>query len=247
MKQALPSRPVRFLTIFISLLFIIGLLFFSLRSIITKRDFFEKQYTQLGHAANMGMSTEHLVDATMRMIDYMEGRYDSIDLMVTVDGASVSMFNQREQDHMVDVRVLYQAWRAAAYAFIGLFVLMAIWLLWRKRAQYFLTRAFLHASLAFLLLLLALGAWVFFDFNSFWTAFHHLFFTNDLWLLDPATSRMINMMPLELFFSIVLSMAARFLLVWGCLLVFAGVLHSNSKKKRPSGAAPSGTAPSGTA
>lgn len=242
MKQALPSRPVRFLTIFISLLFIIGLLFFGLRSIITNRDFYEKQYTQLGHAARMGMSTEHLVNATLRMIDYMEGRCESIDIMVTADGASVPMFNQREQDHMVDVRVLYQAWRTAAYAFIGLYVLMIAWLFWRKQPIRFLTRAFFQASLAFLLLLLALGAWVFFDFNSFWTAFHHLFFTNDLWLLDPATSRMINMMPLELFFSIVLSMAARFLLVWGSLLIFAGVLHSNSKRKNPSGAAPAGKA-----
>ena len=43
------------------------------------------------------------------------------------------------------------------------------------------------------------------DFDVLFTRFHHLLFTNDLWLLDPATDAMIRMLP-EAFFE---SMAAQ--------------------------------------
>lgn len=37
------------------------------------------------------------------------------------------------------------------------------------------------------------------DFNSYFVRFHEMFFTNDLWLLNPKTDRMIQLLP-EVFF-----------------------------------------------
>jgi len=50
----------------------------------------------------------------------------------------------------------------------------------------------------------ALGLYAALDFNSFWTSFHLLFFSNNLWLLDPSTDILIMMVPGEFFFDLVI-------------------------------------------
>ena len=62
--------------------------------------------------------------------------------------------------------------------------------------------------------------WALADFNGAFTAFHHMLFTNDLWLLDPATDRMIRMFPEPFFIDI----AARIGLRIGGVLACAGLL-----------------------
>ena len=225
------SKPLllRSIAVVLSLLFIVALLFFSLQWTIDRPGFFFDKYEKLDHAKYMGMHTQELAAATVRMIDYMAGRADSIDIEVTVSGEKVSMFNDRERAHMVDVRALYQSFRTFSYIALALFAaLLAFFggtIVYEKGGKQSSlrvsgARAFLRASCIFSLLVVALGAWVLIDFNSFWTSFHLLFFTNDLWILDPATSRMINMMPLQLFYDIVLRFAALFLGIWaGCMAI----------------------------
>ena len=48
--------------------------------------------------------------------------------------------------------------------------------------------------------LAVLGGMFVSDFTRYFTEFHHIFFNNDLWLFDPATSRLINIVP-EAFWS----------------------------------------------
>lgn len=54
------------------------------------------------------------------------------------------------------------------------------------------------------------------DFSRFWVLFHEIFFTNDLWLLDPNVSVMINMFPEEFFNGMVMRIILTFIL---CFLV----------------------------
>ena len=51
--------------------------------------------------------------------------------------------------------------------------------------------------------------------------FHHLFFTNDLWLMDYATCRMIRICPLPLFNEIVVRFALMFLVPFALMLALA--------------------------
>ena len=219
--------PVRLVLLLVCLLFIVSVLFSAIRLVINRPSFFYAEYTRLDHARYMGMNTEDLTNATMQMVRYMEGSVPSIDLDVTVNGARVSMFNDRERAHMVDVLALYQGWRTVSYVCFGLIALLVMLL--RKRPGE-LARAFLNASKVFVLLLAAIAVWVLFDFSSFWTAFHHLFFTNDLWLLDPATSRMINMMPLQLFNDIVVFVVVVFLILWAALIATAVAVRRKEKR-----------------
>ena len=219
--------PLRMAALFVCLLFIISVLFSAVRLVINRPAFFYSEYARLDHARLMGMNTEDLTNATMQMVRYMEGSVPSIDLDVAVNGERVSMFNDRERAHMVDVLVLYQNWRTVSYVSFVLFALLIVFL--RKQPGE-IARAFLNASKVFVLLLAAIAVWVLFDFSSFWTAFHHLFFTNDLWLLDPATSRMINMMPLQLFYDIVMFVVIVFLVLWAALIAVAVAIRRKEKR-----------------
>ncbi len=63
-------------------------------------------------------------------------------------------------------------------------------------------------------LLLFVGIYAIVDFNGFWMNFHHVFFDNDLFLLDPNISIMINMFPSNFFFAV----------VFGIILLFVSVI-----------------------
>lgn len=223
MNNTKTVRPLSFALTLLSLLLIIAILFVSLETILKSEGYFVKQYKKIGNAKLMQMSEQDLVRATMQMIYYMEGTAKSFDLDVSVNGETVSMFNEVERAHMVDVRTLYQSWRALSRVFFILFFVVAalsVFLL-REKALGLISAAYIKANIVFAVVIAFLGIWIAVDFNSFWTTFHLIFFTNELWLLDPATSRMINMMPLELFFAIVTSMAARFLFAAVALLTGA--------------------------
>ncbi len=61
-----------------------------------------------------------------------------------------------------------------------------------------------------------MAIWAAADFSTFWVSFHELFFTNDLWLLDPAKSVLINMVPAQFFYDLVMRIV-------GLVGVFLGV------------------------
>ena len=73
-------------------------------------------------------------------------------------------------------------------------------------------KMFLKTSAVLMGLAGALAFYAFLDFNEFWTMFHHIFFRNDLWLLDPNTDILIMMVPETFFFHLVFRILGGFAL-----------------------------------
>ena len=215
------------------LLIIVAILFTCLQIAVNDRNWFLSEYVRLDTARSIGMSNTDVAAALGQLVDYMEGREDSIQLTVRVDGKKTDMYNQREIDHMVDVRALYQAWRGIRTlgALLAAGMLYLCVRMMRRDALKVLSKGFLIACGVFACLLAAIGIWVAVDFTGFWTAFHLLFFTNDLWLLDPRTSRMILICPERLFYDIVLRFGGWFALALAVLLA-ACVAYLSVRKKR---------------
>jgi integral membrane protein (TIGR01906 family) len=212
------------LAVFASLLLIVAALFTSLQLCMNDEAWFYRQYEEMGLSSRIGISTEDITKALMRLIDYMEGRVDSIQLTVTEDGAEVSMYNERETLHMLDVRALYQAWRAVrdfAVPAAAVLLLAALHTTEKGQRLRLVSRAFLRASVFFGAALAVIGAFAFVDFDAFWTAFHHLFFDNDLWLLSYQTDRMIRICPENLFSGIIARFALFFLIPFAAALALA--------------------------
>ena len=216
-----------------SFLLLFVLLFASLKIAINDQNWFLNEYTRLGTARSIGMSNSDVSAALRRLVDYMEGREDSIEMEVKVGGKSVKMYNEREIAHMVDVRNLYQGVQLAAIiaAVLAAAMLILAAVLMRRDALKALSKGYLIGACVFAAVVIVLGIWVMIDFSSFWTAFHHLFFTNDLWLLNPATDRMILICPEQLFFDIVVRFGSWFLTV-ALVLAAAAVLYLAIRRKK---------------
>jgi len=148
-----------------------------------------------------------------------------LDVEAQVGGVEQEVFGEREKDHMVDVQALYI--NARNVRTIGLIVapvlILLAFLIYRKKAIKLLCRSFLYTSGAFLVLVVAIGLYAVIDFSAFWTAFHHVFFTNDLWLLNPNTDVLIMMVPEQFFFDLVTRIIIRFVSVFAVLSIAAFV------------------------
>lgn len=220
-----------------ALLLIVSLLFTALQLVLHDEAWFAARYESYGTAEAIGIPTDDITAALMRLIYYMEGDVPSIDLTVMENGVPVSMYNERETQHMVDVRELYQAWRGVRDLGVpaaALLILGACALLPRGQRMKALSKGYLRASIVFGLIVTVLGVWVVADFNSFWINFHYLFFDNDLWILSYATDRMIRICPQQLFYDIVVKFGLIFLAAFGALLV-ASIFGARERKARGEG------------
>lgn len=222
-----------FLSILGSFLLLFVLMFTCLKVSMNDEKWFLNEYTRLGTAKDIGMSNSDINASINSMIDYMEGRKDSIQVSVTFEGNQVEMFNEREIAHMVDVRNLYQGVQTTAIIALILCAIMLILAagMMRRDALPVLSRGYLIGMGIFVIAVAALGIWVLLDFTSFWTAFHHMFFTNDLWLLDPRIDRMILICPEQLFFDIVVRFGGRFLAI-ALVLCAAAILCLAIRRKK---------------
>ena len=208
------------------ILFGLSLIVFLLLSSIDMNcfnvTFFEEQYRELNTAESLQMPQEDLMKATTTLLDYLRGDVDSIEVDVRINGVPQEAFNDREKAHMVDVRALYQHAMIVRWGALGGIILSLVLSIVERRRHFLsvLSAGLLQVSVLFILFLCLLGVWIMADFNGFWTTFHQLFFTNDLWLLNPATDLMINLFPEAFFSHLVIRILLWFLAFYlPCLIV----------------------------
>lgn len=208
------------------ILFGLSLIVFLLLSSIDMNcfnvTFFEEQYRELNTAESLQMPQEDLMKATTTLLDYLRGDVDSIEVDVRINGVTQEAFNDREKAHMVDVRALYQHAMIVRWGALGGIILSLALSIVERRRHFLsvLSAGLLQVSVLFILFLCLLGVWIMADFNGFWTTFHQLFFTNDLWLLNPATDLMINLFPEAFFSHLVIRILLWFLAFYlPCLIV----------------------------
>jgi len=177
-----------------------------------QRSYFERFYDANETYEELNMSKSDLMMATDRLLDYIVGKEESLEFDVVVANQQTQMFNEKEIEHMIDVKTLYNAMVVVQYVGYGMFLLSIIigLAIYKKKLFPILLEASKKALVFLLVIIVGIGLMAIIDFNSFWNAFHKVLFTNDLWLLNPATDRMIVMVPLHFFQQLV----ARIVLYW---------------------------------
>ena len=225
-------KGLRFLAFATAALTVLLAVLTAVRVVAFSRAFYAASYSELRTASSMGISQAKLDEATEALLNYLEGRRDDLDLRVLrQDGVEEAFFKTHEIAHMADVRDLYRGAMTLRNAAFGLLLLnfvflLALWLRRGKRAKGArvsawpgrLRQAYLLGVGFCLVVLAAVALYAALDFETFWTAFHRIFFRNDLWLLDPSSDRLIMMVP-SAFFS---SFIRRILLVSAVLILLQG-------------------------
>lgn len=216
------------------LCFILGLLICCVGWVVFDHGFYLDLYDQLNLAESAGVSQEDLEDSIFMMTDYVEGKKEDLNGTITWYGVEQPTFNDRETAHMKDVRALWLNASAFRWIMLALWLILgaACYFLDRKNWYGWLASGYLQALLCFAIFLAFLGMWMFVDFTSFWISFHHIFFSNDLWSLNPLTDFMIVICPEEMFSTMILQICLRFIGILAAVGLFDWWLL---KKKMPIG------------
>lgn len=184
--------------------------------------FFRSEYAKLNNAETIGMSEAELMRTTELLLAYIKGEQEDLRIKAVINGVERQVFNQREIDHMVDVQRLYAVAHGVRNAgLVVLLLLLGLLRFWtgRKFWQAF-ARGYLSGAAVFMILLGAVVLAISRDFLWFWNNFHYLIFTNDLWVLNPETDILIQMVPEQFFLDLVM----RIIFVFGLgLLGLAGL------------------------
>ena len=172
------------------------------------------------------------IDSTELMVigketsNYLLGRSGPVlDPSVTLsDGSVIKIFNQREIDHMVDVRELMnKLWRLHEFMFLLIIVRLVISFLFeRKESLLSISQETRISGMLGLVFLVFTGISSLLLFDQFFLQFHEIFFSNDLWQLDPKTDRLIQIYPRDFWFG-ALFVTASFVIF--LLLTVSGLAH----------------------
>lgn len=192
------------------------------------RSFYVKEYKKNGTAEVIGISDEQLMMVTEHLLGYLEDTEEVLKIDAEIGGVVRNVFDERDTMHMVDVKVLYQ--NAMLVRNVTLILALVIFgynlLHMKKDVVASLAVSFYKALGAFMMICAAvlIGAAV--DFDAMWRFFHTIFFSNDLWLLDPNVSVLINMVPLQFFFDLVTKVVVLFIaFLAGCSTIFLFVVR----------------------
>ena len=196
-------------------------------AVYADKDYFRKEYEKYDVNNPRGivnMEMDELMKVTVKMMDYLRGDRDSLDIVAVIDDENKEFFNEREKSHMADVRDIFVGALMVRWCALGLAALMLInlWLLlYWKDIKVLLFRAYLATVGGLLAIIAAVGIWAFIDFTGAFYKFHALFFSDYEWILDMRTSRLINILPEGFFVDTAIRIVVIFILF---ILIMGAVL-----------------------
>ncbi len=174
--------------------------------------YYEKEYTKYHVLEDVHMEMDDLLDVTREMMAYLRGNREDLHVPTIVDGQPREFFNDREIAHMEDVRGLFiGGLHLRIGAAVGAVLCLAGLLLLKAPVRRVLPRSVCAGTGLFFAVICLLAAIISTNFTKYFVIFHHIFFNNDLWILDPRTDLLINIVP-EPFF---MDTAARIAVIFG--------------------------------
>ena len=214
------------------ILMLIVVVLSCIQIIVLSDSFFYRQYERNDVFRKTQIEPAELMRITDEIQAYLMGQRQDFFINGTVGGRYRQIFTEREILHMQDVQNLFR------YGFyvrnIALLLLLCCLLyLWCRRRKFFY-EALMGSAVTFFGLGLILGVVIVLNFQGFFVLFHEIFFRNDLWLLDPRESILINMVPEPFFMAVawqILLLAAAIFLI--CGLVGLGGLKFDRTLSRP--------------
>lgn len=179
---------------------IISLLLTDIQMLTFDRQFFQNKFEEYNISEVTKIEEHTLMEVTDKMLKYLNGDREDLMIEAEVNGETELVFGERERLHMVDVKDLFD--KGFIIRNISLIMLAISLFLIIKFYRKDLHKMLIIASVIPVLIFMILGIIFSINFNKYFTIFHEVLFTNDLWLLNPKTDILIQMLPLDFFYSI---------------------------------------------
>jgi integral membrane protein (TIGR01906 family) len=183
------------------LMLVLMLLFTNVQMVAFDRNYYSQQYEKYQIPQSIGISASDLMISTDNLLDYIDEKREDIDFQMSIKGVQQEFFSERDKLHMIDVKNLFvqgKLIRNIAFWYCVIFAAVFYYTAKNKRIRF--SKLLVYSFVAGIIPILLLGILMNIDFYKYFTIFHEIFFDNDLWQLEPAKDRLINMFP-EAFFS----------------------------------------------
>lgn len=184
-------------------------------------NFYKSFYQKENLAPKIGTTYEELIKNTTNLLDYLNHK-----AILNLD-----WYTDKDILHMQDVRTLYSLSYKTMIFLIVVFTISTILLiiLCKKRTIFYITNTFNKVLLAFIIVIGILSCIISYNFTSFWIKFHQLLFSNDLWLLSPDESNLIQMVPEEFFISLITTIILHIFILFISLFILNTVVKKRMK------------------
>lgn len=221
--SARPNRVARALLALAMVALIVLILITAVEFCAKDSKWLRNEYLKLDISEYTGMSVDDMCSAFTTMVNFMTGKSDSMSVKVECFGYEVEMYDDREIEHMYDVRELYSGVMNARTAlFILAAIGIAVFTLTEKTDRlYRICRCYLICLAAVVGAIVLICTWAALDFSDFWIIFHIIFLDMEGSIFDPAISRMIRICPEKLFFDMIIRI---FTIGLGVCIAIAGVM-----------------------
>ena len=190
----------------------------------------EREYNKCNSLAyvNGEMSMKDAVYVTEQMLDYCIGTIDTLDkTVVTIDGSKVPFFTEREKLHLADCRAIFSSLKIISVIAFIILIAIIIYLKFRKASIKTIASSYLRTTAVVAALAGILAIIISTDFDAAFIKFHHIFFDNDLWLLDPREDNLINIMQEQVFADTALMIFIIWVVIVGGIAILA---HSYTRR-----------------
>ena len=218
--------------IFISLALLLGLLCGVVLAVAGNANYMSALFLRHANPAITGVDVQEYPGLAEKITAYLTDGADTFQTTLFVHGQRREAFSEKELLHMRDVRNLFFLCRSIFLISTALTVLLLALTSFRFRNLLaLLARSYIRVSLFIAAMGTVMAVWAVIDFHSLFTLFHHVFFTNDLWLLNPRQDLLLQLMPTAFF----ADYAARIGLCWllsAALLNLAAILYLKRRKRQ---------------
>ena len=180
-----------------------------------------------GVSERTGLPVSELDSAADQIKDYFTNDAERLDVRVNTSRGIVSLFDEREILHMIDVKDLMRYVAAVSvWSGVGLVFCTALGLAIR-RLEFFasMLRWLRWCALVWGLIIAAVVVIAIIDFTWIFTQFHLLSFANDLWQLDPFRHYLLLLFPERFFLEATLFIALLTVIEFAGLYVGARLME----------------------
>jgi len=162
-------------------------------------DLYAGGFAKYRISAATGIGDYQLQDVARGMVDYFDGKVQSPQVEVDIRGMKRPVYSQKELIHLEDVRKIIDMFKILEILSIIVFLVTGLYIFFKFGVSRLL-KGLQAGAVVTVVFLSSVMLWSLIDFNSIFYFFHILSFSNDLWLLNPATDYLIMMFPEGFFF-----------------------------------------------
>lgn len=161
-------------------------------------SFYEKEYSKYAVTVFTGVPMPELMNITKDMMAYLKDEKQSLsDIRATVRSIpNTPFFNEKEATHMKDVKGIFISAILLRRLLVAVSIICIILIrLFKGRLHRFISNVLIFGTLTTLSVTCSIAFIIASDFEKYFIAFHHIFFDNNLWMLNPTTDNLINLVP----------------------------------------------------